>query len=155
MFIMTRINLVEGTDEFWIAGLAMKVRSQLGFSLLESAYERALMVEFEKAGMPAERQVPIPVYYDGKKLDYGYAADIIVNGKILLELKAITRLYAIHRRQIRCYLEASGIERGLLLNFGNSRGIEAEPFTRSGCGYNLSGVPTIPEGILGDAGGDA
>ena len=128
----------------------MKVRSQLGFSLLESAYERALMVEFERAGMPAKRQVPIPVYYDGKKLDYGYAADIIVNDKILLELKAVTRLYAIHRRQIRCYLEASGIERGLLINFGNSRGIEAEPFTRSGCGYNLSGVPKIPDTILGD-----
>ena len=128
---MTRLNLVEGTDEYWIVGLAMKVRNQLGFSMLESVYERALMMEFEKAGVPAERQVSIPVFYDGEKLNHGYAADIIVDNRILLELKAVTRLYAIHRRQLQFYLSAGGIDSGLLINFGNYQKLECERMERA------------------------
>jgi GxxExxY protein len=145
---MTRINLVEGTDEYWIAGLAMKVQRQLGFSMLESVYERALMIEFEKAGIPAERQVSIPVYYDGDKLNHGYAADIIVDNRILLELKAVTRLYAIHRRQIQFYLDASGIDSGLLINFGRAKGLECEWFRMQNSGYYPGNGLPIPEGEL-------
>lgn len=145
---MTRLNLVEGTDEYWIVGLAMKVRNQLGFSMLESVYERALMIEFEKAGIPAERQVAIPVFYDGDKLNHGYAADIIVDNRILLELKAVTRLYAIHRRQIQFYLDASKIESGLLINFGKANGLECEWFKVQNTGYNPEFVPPIPDGEL-------
>ena len=61
---MTQLKLVEGTDEFHIAGLAMKVRNELGFSMLESAYERALILELNKAGYTAERQVPILIFYE-------------------------------------------------------------------------------------------
>ena len=68
---MTRLNLIEGTDEYCIAGLAMKVRSELGFSMLESTYERALMIELKNAGFPAERQVSIPVFYNGETLNHG------------------------------------------------------------------------------------
>ena len=82
----------------------MKVRSELGFSMLESTYERALMIELKNAGFPAERQVSIPVFYNGETLNHGYAADIIVDNRILLELKAASRLYAMHRRQIQFYL---------------------------------------------------
>ena len=145
---MTRLNLVEGTDEYWIVGLAMKVRNQLGFSMLESVYERALMKEFEKAGIPAERQVAIPVFYDGEKLNHGYAADIIVDNRILLELKAVTRLYAIHRRQIQFYLDASKIESGLLINFGKANGLECEWFKVQNSGYNPAFIPPIPDGEL-------
>ena len=148
VFIMTRLNLVEGTDEYWIVGLAMKVRNQLGFSMLESVYERALMMEFEKAGVPAERQVSIPVFYDGEKLNHGYAADIIVDNRILLELKAVTRLYAIHRRQIQFYLDASKIESGLLINFGKANGLECEWFKVQNSGYNPAFIPPIPDGEL-------
>ena len=145
VFIMTPYTLVEGTDEYFIAGLAMKVRSGLGFSMLESTYERALMIELEKAGMPAKRQVPISVYYDGKKLDYGYLADIIVDNRILLELKAVSRLCASHRRQIRFYLSASGIQSGLLINFGNPKRIECERFEWRDSGYRISGTPEISD----------
>ena len=132
---MTRLTLVEGTDEYCIAGLAMRVRSELGFSMLESTYERALMIELEKAGFPAQRQVGIPVFYEGETLNHGYAADIIVDNRILLELKAASRLYAMHRRQIQFYLCASGIQSGLLINFGNPKTIECELYEWIDSGY--------------------
>jgi len=135
---MTRLNLIEGTDEFFIAGLAMKVRSELGFSMLESTYERALMIELKNAGFPAERQVGIPVFYSGETLSHGYAADIIVDNRILLELKAASRLYSMHRRQIQFYLCASGIQSGLLINFGNPKTIECERYEWIDSGYRIN-----------------
>ena len=144
------LQLVEGTDEFFIVGLSLKVWRELGFSMLESVYERALMIELKKAGFSAERQVPVDVFYDGKKLNYGYAADIIVENRIVLELKTATRLYAIHRRQIQFYLAASGIQNGLLIHFGNARKLEYERFERKESGYSLYGVPPIPEEVLGE-----
>ena len=145
---MTRLNLVEGSDEYRIAGLAMKVWKELGFSMLESVYERALMMELKREGFSAERQIPVDVYYDGEKLNHGYAADIIVDNRILLELKAVTRLYAIHRRQIQFYLDASKIESGLLINFGKANGLECEWFKVQNSGYNPAFIPPIPDGEL-------
>ena len=113
----------------------MKVRSELGFSMLESTYERAMMIELEKAGFPAQRQVSIPVFYNGEKLNNGYAADIIVDNRILLELKAASRLYSMHRRQIQFYLCASGIQSGILINFGNPKTIECERYEWIDSGY--------------------
>ena len=144
VFIMTRLNLIEGTDEYCIAGLAMKVRSELGFSMLESTYERALMIELKNAGFTAERQVSIPVFYNGETLNHGYAADIIVDNRILLELKAASRLYAMHRRQIQFYLCASGIQSGLLINFGNAKTIECERYEWIDSGYQVPERPHIP-----------
>ena len=145
VFIMT-LKLVEGTDEYRIAGLAMKVRNELGFAMLESAYERALILELNKAGFTAERQVPILIFYDGKELNHGYCADIVVDRRIILELKAVTRLYAIHRRQLQFYLSAGKIESGLLINFGNSQKLECERMVRkdackdSRLGVNPNGI---------------
>ena len=127
---MTRNELVEGTDEYRIAGLAMKVWNELGFCLLESAYERALILELNNAGFTAERQVPVRVVYKGKELNHGYCADIVVNRKIILELKAVTRIYAMHRRQLQFYLSAGGIDSGLLINFGNYQRLECERMVR-------------------------
>ena len=127
---MTRLNLVEGTDEYRIAGLAMRVWEELGFCMLESAYERALILELNNAGFTAERQVPVRVFYDGKELNHGYCADIVVDRKIILELKAVTRLYAMHRRQLQFYLSAGGIDSGLLINFGNYQRLECERMVR-------------------------
>ena len=140
---MTQLKLIEGTDEYCIAGLAMKVRSELGFSMLESTYERALMIELKNAGFPAERQVSIPVFYNGETLNHGYAADIIVDNRILLELKAASRLYSMHRRQIQFYLCASGIHSGLLINFGNPKTIECERYEWIDSGYHVTGSHEI------------
>ena len=149
---MARNELIEGTDEYRIAGLAMKIWKELGFSMLESAYERALILELNRAGFSAERQVPVIIYYDGKELNHGYCADIVVDRKIIIELKAVTRLYAIHRRQLQSYLSASGIEHGLLINFGNYQRLECEKMTRkenpvSGkLGVNKNGIfPALTE----------
>ena len=148
MFITT-LQLIDGTDEYRIAGLAMKVwGGELGFSMLDSVYERALIMELKREGFSAERQIPVDVYYDGEKLNHGYAADIIVDNRILLELKAVTRLYAIHRRQIQFYLDASKIESGLLINFGKANGLECEWFKVQNTGYNPEFVPPIPDGEL-------
>ena len=143
---MTQLKLIEGTDEYCIAGLAMKVRNELGFCMLESAYERALILELNRAGYTAERQVPIQIFYKGKELNHGYCADIVVDRKIILELKAVTRLYAIHRRQLQFYLSAGKIESGLLINFGNSQKLECERMVRkdackdSRLGVNPNGI---------------
>ncbi|HJJ71266.1 MAG TPA: GxxExxY protein [Methanocorpusculum sp.] len=128
---MTQLKLIEGTDEYRIAGLAMKVRNELGFAMLESAYERALILELNRSGFTAERQVPIRIFYDGKELNHGYCADIVVDRRIILELKAVTRLYAIHRRQLQFYLSAGGIDSGLLINFGNYQKLECERMERA------------------------
>ena len=144
---MTQLKLVEGTDEYFIAGLAMKVRSELGFSMLESAYERALILELNKAGYTAERQVPILIFYDGRELNHGYCADIVVDRKIILELKAVTRLYAIHRRQLQFYLSAGKIDSGLLINFGNYQKLECERMQRADACKN-SRLGVNPNGIF-------
>ena len=121
-----------------------EVRSELGFSMLESTYERAMMIELEKAGFPAQRQVTIPVFYNGEKLNNGYAADIIVDNRILLELKAASRLYAMHRRQIQFYLCASGIQSGILINFGNPKTIECERYEWINSGYQAVRPVELP-----------
>ena len=130
VFIMTRNEFVEGSDEFRIVGLAMKVWNELGFCMLESAYERALIWELNQAGFTAERQVPIIITYKGRQLNHGYCADIVVNRKIILELKAVTRIYAMHRRQLQFYLSAGGIDSGILINFGNYQRLECERMVR-------------------------
>ena len=127
---MTRNEFVEGSDEFRIVGLAMKVWNELGFCMLESAYERALIWELNQAGFTAERQVPIIITYKGRQLNHGYCADIVVNRKIILELKAVTRIYAMHRRQLQFYLSAGGIDSGILINFGNYQRLECERMVR-------------------------
>ena len=98
-------------------GAAMEVHRALGPGLLESTYEMCLCRELAIRGIPFERQVPIPVEYKGVKLDCGYRADIVVDGTILLEIKAIDSLLPIHDAQLLSYLKLGGWKIGLLINF--------------------------------------
>jgi GxxExxY protein len=100
-----------------VIGCAMKVHSTLGPGLLESAYEECLAYELSKSGIVFERQKPMPLVYDGVKLDCGYRMDILVGGKLVLELKAVDMLNDIHLAQILTYLKLSGCELGILINF--------------------------------------
>jgi GxxExxY protein len=100
-----------------IIGAAMEVHRALGPGLLESSYEMCLCRELSIRGIPFERQVPIPVEYKGVKLDCGYRADIVVDGTILLEIKAIDSLLKIHDAQLLSYLKLGGWKIGLLINF--------------------------------------
>jgi len=108
-------NLNELTDA--IIGAAMEVHRMLGPGLLESTYEMCLCRELSIRGIPFERQVPIPVEYKGVKLDCGYRADLVVDGTILVEIKAIDSLLAIHEAQLLSYLKLGGWKVGLLINF--------------------------------------
>jgi len=102
-----------------IIGFAVEVHRQLGPGLLESAYEECLRYELRQSGLVFQRQVPLPVVYKAIRLDCGYRIDIIVEEKVILELKTVERLIPVHDAQLLTYLKLSGVRIGLLLNFNS------------------------------------
>jgi GxxExxY protein len=100
-----------------IIGVFYDVDNELGHGLLESTYAEALTVALEEIGLGAAREVPVPVWFRGRKVGQ-YYADLIVDGVVLLELKAARTLESAHEAQLLHYLRATDIEVGLLLNFG-------------------------------------
>ena len=100
-----------------IIGAAIEVHRQLGPGLLESAYEECLCHELTIRELNFERQKPIPLVYKDAKLDCGYRLDVLVEGKIVVELKSIDGLGPIHEAIILTYLKLSGHKLGLLINF--------------------------------------
>lgn len=101
-----------------VIGLAMKVHRHFGAGYLEEVYKNALIVELERAGLQAKKEVAIPVVYEGVCVGR-YVADIIVEDCLILELKAVTTLLPCHEVQLVNYLVATQIDDGLLLNFGS------------------------------------
>ena len=99
---------------------AIEVHRHLGPGLLESAYEECLCQELQLQALSFERQVALPVTYKEKTLDCGYRLDLVVESKIILELKSINRFEPIHQAQLLTYLKLSGMKLGLLLNFNVS-----------------------------------
>jgi len=93
------------------------VYNELGHGFLESVYEQALAVAFLEAGLKVERQVAVPVWFRGKSVG-DFRADMVVEGKVLIELKAARTIESAHEKQLLNYLRATEIEVGLLLNFG-------------------------------------
>lgn len=100
-----------------IIGAAIDVHRELGPGLLESSYEAALAFELVDRGLAFERQKGLPVVYKGNRLDCGYRIDFLVAGAVIVELKAVERLEAVHSAQVLSYLRLSGCTVGLLLNF--------------------------------------
>jgi len=100
-----------------IIGAAIEAHRELGPGLLESAYEECLCYELALRGLSFQRQVELPVIYKGNRLDCGYRLDIIVEGSVILELKAVEKLLPIHEAQVLTYLKLSDMSVGLLLNF--------------------------------------
>jgi len=105
---------------------AFKVHSALGPGLLESVYEACLAHELHRRGITFERQVSLPVNYEGLKLDAGLRLDLVVAGQVVIECKAIESLLPVHKAQLLTYLKLSGHRLGFLINFN---------------------VPTIKEGL--------
>jgi GxxExxY protein len=93
------------------------VHSELGPGLLESVYEIALAYELRQRGFLVERQIPVPVQYRGIKFDEGYRLDLVVNDLVIVEIKSIEAVTAIHRKQILTYLRMTNRPLGLILNF--------------------------------------
>jgi GxxExxY protein len=102
-----------------VIGFAIEVHRQLGPGLLESAYEECLSYELRQSGLDFRRQVPLPVVYKTIRLDCSYRIDIVVEDKVVLELKTVERLIPVHDAQLLTYLKLSGMRIGLLLNFNS------------------------------------
>jgi GxxExxY protein len=96
---------------------AYRVHSVLGPGLLESAYEECLFYELEKLGLPVNKQKPMPLVYEEKKLDMGYRIDLLVEGKVILEIKSVEALNPGHFAQLMTYLKLSDCRIGILINF--------------------------------------
>jgi GxxExxY protein len=95
----------------------MKVHSLLGPGLLESAYQACLAHELRTRGIEVATEVPLPVVYEGQKLEVGYRIDIVVEGKVVVEVKSVEAIHPIHEAQLLSYVRLSGIKVGLLMNF--------------------------------------
>jgi GxxExxY protein len=100
-----------------IIGCAMEVHKNLGPGLLESAYAECMIYELQNSGLRVESQKPVPIIYKERKLDYGYRIDILVEDKVLIELKSIDMFNPIHEAQILTYMKFAGKKIGLLINF--------------------------------------
>jgi len=100
-----------------IVDAAYKVHTALGPGLLESVYEAALAHELQKRGLPVNRQVPLPVVYEEVRLEEGFRADLVVGGKVMVELKSVDQIADVHKKQLLTYLKLSGTKLGLLINF--------------------------------------
>ncbi len=102
---------------YQIRGACFKVYNELGPGLLESAYEAALALELGSLGLSVETQVPINVLYRGLELGTSYRIDILVEGKVLIELKSVEKLSDLHHKQLLTYLKLANIKLGYLVNF--------------------------------------
>ncbi len=100
-----------------VLGAAIKVHSAVGPGLLESVYETCLTHELRIQGFDVQRQVALPVEYDGQRIDAGFRLDILVAEKVVVEVKAVERTAPIHTAQILTYLKLGGFKLGYLLNF--------------------------------------
>lgn len=100
-----------------VIGAAIEVHRALGPGLLESAYEACLAHELAARGLHVERQVALPVRYKGVALDCGYRLDLVVEGEVIVELKAVKAFEPIHTAQLLTYLRLAGLRVGLMLNF--------------------------------------
>jgi GxxExxY protein len=103
-----------------ILDAAVYIHRQLGPGLLESVYEAILAKEIEKRGLKVQRQVPVPIEFDGMKFEEGFRADIIVENKVIIELKSVEKMNPAHKKQIQTYLRLTGLKLGYLLNFGEA-----------------------------------
>lgn len=100
-----------------IIGCAIQVHRELGPGLLESSYEECLYYELVQSGLLVEKQKPLPLVYKEVRLDCGYRIDLMIEGKIIIEVKAVESLNDIHMAQILTYLKLSNTRLGLLMNF--------------------------------------
>ncbi len=113
-------NIIHKELSFSIVGMAMQVHNQLGGGFLEKVYENAMMVLCRKQGISAEQQKAIKVYFENEIVGE-YFADILVDDKVIIELKVAESITNIHKAQLLNYLKATHLRLGLILNFGKEK----------------------------------
>jgi GxxExxY protein len=100
-----------------VVDAAFKIHSKLGPGLLESAYQVLMTYELSKRGLHVEKEVPVPVVYEDVRFDAGYRLDLLVNGCVIVEIKAVEKLHPIHEAQVLTYLKLLNKRLGILINF--------------------------------------
>lgn len=112
-------NIVYSENEIakLVVDLCFKIHQQYGPGLFESVYEEIFCYEWEKNGIPLLRQHPIPLVHETIKMDAGFRADIMIDSKVIVELKSIEALAPVHYKQVQTYLKLTGCKLGLLVNF--------------------------------------
>jgi GxxExxY protein len=113
---------------------AIEVHRELGPGLLESVYEAALAYELEQHGLQVARQVPVSLNYKGIHFDEGFRADLIIENKVIAELKSVEQVTAAHKKQTQTYLRLTGRKLGYLLNFGGD-------VMKTGITRSVNGLP--------------
>jgi GxxExxY protein len=103
-----------------IVNAAYQIHRKLGPGLLESVYESVLAFDLEKRGLNVQRQVPVPIIYEGISFNEGYRADLIVENKVIVELKSVETVAPVHKKQLLTYLRLADKRLGLLINFGSA-----------------------------------
>ena len=109
--------MTENQISYKIRGAIFKVYNTLGPGLLESAYEATLAYELKKMGLKVRNQVPFPIEYDEVKLDIGYRIDLLVEDKVVVEIKSVESIIPVHHKQVLTYLKLLDLKLGLLVNF--------------------------------------
>lgn len=109
--------MTENNLTFLIRGTIFKVFNALGPGLYESAYESILAYELRKKQLKVAQQVPLPLVYEQVAMDVGYRIDLVVENRIIIEVKSVENLLEVHHKQLLTYLKLSGIKLGLLINF--------------------------------------
>lgn len=111
------MSQTENELSYKIRGAIFKVFRNLGPGLLESAYEAALSYELKEIGLTTKRQVELPLIYNNIELEVGYRIDLLVEQKILIEIKSVEEIHEVHHKQVLTYLKLSGLKLGILVNF--------------------------------------
>lgn len=109
--------MTENDISYKIRGAVFNVYNTLGPGLLESVYEAALKYELQKENIAVENQVAVPVFYDEVKLDLGFRIDLLVDNKVIIEIKSVELLAPVHHKQLLTYLKLTNKKLGLLINF--------------------------------------
>ncbi len=104
-----------------IVDITFLIYKKLGPGLLESVYQAVFVYELRSRGLDVQTEVGIPVIWNDMKLDHGFRADIIVNNKVIIELKSVEKLLPVHPKQLRTYLKLTGMRLGMLINFNEDK----------------------------------
>jgi GxxExxY protein len=113
--------MIENDISYIIRGAIFEVYNELGPGLLESSYEKALEFELKKNGLKVQTQLSLPLIYKGENLDIGYRIDILVEQKVIIEIKSVEHLLEVHHKQVLTYLKLSNLKLGILVNFNSDK----------------------------------
>ena len=122
-------TMTENEISYLIRGAIFKVVKKLGAGLFENVYKYILKYELEKLGLNVKMEVPLPVFYDDIKFDISFRIDLLINDKVIIEIKSVEKLAEVHHKQIITYLKLTSLKLGILVNF-NSNNIANDIFRK-------------------------